>query len=173
MTHVTKVYHQDCYPAISPSSPANSHADRTVLITGASGGIAFATAHAFMEASAAKFILSGRNLDALKATIEKLEAIRPPGSATKLIPYEVDINKLANIEALWKALAKDEIAIDILILNAATPYRGPLLNASEQIWALMETNVLANIRMADKFLAQGPQTGKVSLKSTRIMQFTD
>jgi NADP-dependent 3-hydroxy acid dehydrogenase YdfG len=163
MTHVTKVYHQESYPAISPSSPANNHAGRTVLITGASGGLAFATIHAFMAASAAKVILSGRKLEALIATIEKLEAIRPPGSGTSLLPYESDINSLANIEALWKTLANDGIAVDILILNAATPYQGPLLNASEQIWALFETNVLANIRMADKFLTQGPETGKVSL----------
>jgi NADP-dependent 3-hydroxy acid dehydrogenase YdfG len=162
MTHVTKVYHQESYPAISPSSPANNHAGRTVLITGASGGLAFAIINSFMQASAANVILSGRKLEALNAAIEKLEAIRPSRSPTKLLPYESDINNLANIEALWKALANDGIAVDILILNAATPYRGPLLNASEQIWALLETNVLANLRMADKFLTQGPETGKVS-----------
>jgi NADP-dependent 3-hydroxy acid dehydrogenase YdfG len=162
MTHVTKVYHQEAYPAISPSFPANNHAGRTVLITGASGGLAFATIHAFMTASAAKVILSGRKLEALTATVEKLEAIRPAGSNTKLLPYESDINSLANIETLWKTLAQDDIAVDILILNAAAPYKGPLLNASEHIWALFETNVLANLRMADKFLTQGPETGKVS-----------
>lgn len=163
MTHVTKVFHQESYPAISPSSPANSHAGRTVLITGASGGIAFATIHAFMEASAANVILSGRRIDALRATIEKLEAIRPSGSTTNLLPYESDINSEANTEMLWKALAKDGIAVDTLILNAVAPYRGPLLNAHEKIWAFFETNVLANMRMVDKFLAQGPETGKVSL----------
>lgn len=116
-----------------------------------------------MEASAAKVILSGRKLGALTATVEKLEAIRPSGSSTKLLLYESDVNSLADIEAIWKILAKDDITIDILILNVAAPYQDTLLNASERIWALLETNVLANIRMADKFFTQGPETGKVSL----------
>lgn len=168
MTHVTRVYHQESYPAISPSSPANNHASRTVLITGATGGLAFATIHALMTASATKVILSGRKLEALNAAIVKLEAIRPPASSTKLLPYESDINNLASIEALWKTLEKDGIAVDILILNAAAPYQDPLLNASEQIWAFFETNILANIRMADKFLTQGPESGKVSLTGPSV-----
>src|ERR1700730_17658672 len=121
MAHVTKVYHSESYPAISPSSPLNSHAGHTVLITGATGGLAFSTIHAFMTASAARIILSGRKHGAIIATVRKLEASRPLGSKTQLLPYESDINNLADVESLWKSLAKDGVAVDVLILNAAAP----------------------------------------------------
>jgi NADP-dependent 3-hydroxy acid dehydrogenase YdfG len=173
MAHFTQIYRSESYPAISPSSSHNSRAGRTILITGACGGLAFPTIHAFIPASATIVILPGRKHESIIATIEKLEAIRPPGLRTQLIPFESDVNNLASIEELWKVLAKDGIAVDVLILNAAAPYRGLILNGAEQLWALFETNVLANIRMADKFLGQGPEAGKVVRRGRLTEMLTD
>lgn len=156
MTHVTKVYHSECYPAISPSSPVNSH----------HWGHCWTCIRnntCFHVASAAKVVLFRRNHASIIAAMEKLEAIRPPGSTTQLLPYETDINTVASIEALWKDLAKDDLSVDVLILNAAAPYRGPLVNGAEQIWAHFKTNTLPNLRRANKIFSQGTEAGKLSL----------
>jgi hypothetical protein len=52
MTTFTKVQYRNPYPAIDPASPVNFQAGRTITITGASSGIGFEMAYAFLTASA-------------------------------------------------------------------------------------------------------------------------
>lgn len=161
MTTLTKTHHRNPYPAIDPSTPANSQAGRTVLLTGASTGIGFEIARAFAIASAAQVIILSRSQDQLATAIEKLEAWRPNGTSTKFLSRHCDIGSGREIEDLWKGLTNDGIAVDVLILNAAVT--GPLLisSGSKKVWEYFEVNILANLRMTESFLAQGPEKNKV------------
>jgi NADP-dependent 3-hydroxy acid dehydrogenase YdfG len=174
MAHFTKTFHRKTYPAISSSSPNNSALGRTVLVTGATSGIGSAISHAFMNAGASKIILTGRKQATLATTIGKLEEIRPPRCETKLLTHENDLADQASTQALWKTLAEVGTAVDILILNAAARWSGPLRNSSKELWSLFETDVLGNLRMSESFLNQGPDNGKVSRgsKAKELLELT-
>jgi NADP-dependent 3-hydroxy acid dehydrogenase YdfG len=162
MATVTSTYRRKSYAAIDPTSPANSHSGRTVLITGSTSGIGLATAGAFIKASAATVIILGRREAVLSDALEKLETSRPKGSVTKILGHVCDITKQDDVDRLWKELKQDGVEVDILILNAALATQvGVLLEGTEVTWKLFETNVLANLRMSERFLAQGPHNGKV------------
>ena len=162
MATVTSIYRRKPYAAIDPTSPANSHSGRTVLITGSTSGIGLATAGAFIKASAATVIILGRREAVLSDALEKLETSRPKGSVTKILGRVCDITKQDDADRLWKELKQDGFEVDILILNAALATQvGVLLEGTEATWKLFETNVLANLRMTERFLAQGPRHGKV------------
>jgi NADP-dependent 3-hydroxy acid dehydrogenase YdfG len=163
MTTLTKVHHRKPYPAIDPTSPANSQTDRTIMITGASSGIGFEIAHAFLTASASQVIILGRRPDALASAVAKLEALKSPHSQAKILSRQCDVGNGPEVEKLWQGLKKDRIQVDVLVLNAAKT--GPLYVNSDwkEVWNYFEVNVLASFRMAQLFLAQGPEKGKVSV----------
>lgn len=156
MTTLTKVHHRTPYPAINPSL-VNSHAGRTILITGSSSGIGLYTAEAFVTASAFQVIILGRQQELLTTAVAELEASKHPSSSTKILSRKCDIGDGKEMEELWQGLKKDAIEVDVLVLNAAKT--GPLSVRSEwtRVWEYFEVNVLANLRMTEKLLAQGPK----------------
>jgi short-subunit dehydrogenase len=66
------------------------------------------------------------------------------------------------MEELWAGLKDAGIEIDVMVLNAAKT--GPMTVGSgwKKVWEFFEVNVLANLRMVEKFLAQGLEKGKVN-----------
>jgi NAD(P)-dependent dehydrogenase (short-subunit alcohol dehydrogenase family) len=167
MASFTKTFHHSSYPAISPSSPLNSHKGHTVLITGSSSGVGLATAQAFVVAGAARVIILSRQSSLLTSAIETLEASKAAGSSTQIIGRVLSIVNLDGIAELWQALKNDDIGVDILVLNAAKTGDSPILEkGSSYTWEFFETNVLSSLRMAEKFSQQGPSEGKVSSTST-------
>jgi short-subunit dehydrogenase len=169
MTTLTKAHHRLPYPAIHPSSPSNSQTGRTILITGSSTGIGFATARAFVTANASQVIVLGRRDDILQDAVVQLEAAKPPGSTTKILLRQCDIANGASLEELWQGLKSDGVNVDVLILNAAMT--GPLgVNSPwRKVWEFFEMNVLANLRMTEKFLSQGSEAGKVSISRLNLV----
>lgn len=162
MTTLTKVHHRKPYPAIDPSSPANSQAGRTILVTGSSAGIGFEIAKAFITASASCVIILGRRQEVLTAAVKELEASLPADATVKILARKCDIGNAKETEALWVYLKREGIDVDVMILNAAKT--GPMTFSGEvaRVWDSFEVNVLANLTMTRKFLAQGPEKGKVS-----------
>ncbi|KUJ24227.1 NAD(P)-binding protein [Mollisia scopiformis] len=160
MTTFTKIHHHKSYPAIDPTSSANSQKGRTVLITGSSAGIGFEIARAFISASASRVIILGRRQDVLDAAVSNLESWKPASSATIITPFRCDISHEIEIKELWEKLEREDIEVDGLILNAAKT--GPLGATADwkKVWEYFEMNVLANLQMAQMFLAQGPEKGK-------------
>ena len=160
MATFTSVYHRKPYAAIDPTAPQNSMVGRSVLIAGATGGIGLAAAHAYLKASAEHVVILGRREEALSTSVSELKNARPFGSPTKVIGKQCDIGNQTQIDRLWGDLKSENIAIDVLVLNAAaTP--SDELKRLQDMGTFFDLNVLAGLRMADGFLEQGPVTGKV------------
>ncbi|MCW2967778.1 MAG: family NAD(P)-dependent oxidoreductase [Solirubrobacteraceae bacterium] len=110
---------------------------RTVLLTGATGGIGHAIARA-LHARGATLILTGRRTDVLAPLAEEL-------SATSLA---ADLAQRADVDRL----IADAGHADILVNNAALPASGPLLSFSvEEIDRALEVNLRAPIVLARHF----------------------
>src|SRR5687767_2258276 len=86
-------------------------AGRTVLLTGATGGLGAAMARA-LAARGAVLVLSGRRADALEAI-----AVETGGR-----PVVCDLAEPAAPESLVRAAGE----VDVLIANAALPASGPI-----------------------------------------------
>jgi short-subunit dehydrogenase len=116
------------------------------LITGANGGIGIAIARA-LKLHGVKLVLSGRRPDTLTAIAEETKA-------------EVLIADLAARDQV-RQLCDTAGDIDILILNAALPASGPVLEfTEEQICRAMDVNLNVPILMARDFAEKMVQRGR-------------
>ncbi len=116
---------------------------KTVLLTGATGGLGHAIARR-LAADGATLVLTGRRTDVLEPLAAELGA-RSLG---------VD---LADLDAVTKLAEED---VDILVANAALPASGPLLEYSpEHIGRALTVNLHAPILLArllgERMLARG------------------
>lgn len=144
------------YPAISPLNPANSAADKTVFITGGGTGIGYAIARAFALAGASTLVLTGRRLDVLQASAERLRA---EISSADILTHSLDIGNEESVEKVFAAVRESLSSgkdIDILVLSAANPLMGiPALSHSlSQVRAVMETNFVGNFNVLRAYLRQ-------------------
>lgn len=111
--------------------------DTVALITGANGGIGMAIARA-LRAAGAKIIVTGRRPDAL-------EAVAKETGARVIV---ADLARREDVERMH-AEAGD---VDVLVLNAALPGSGPLLEYSaDQIDKVLEVNLRAPVQSARHF----------------------
>lgn len=84
-----------------------------VLITGASSGIGKACAEAFAKLGYS-LILTARRLDRLETLATALSA----QYGIKCLPFQLDVQKYQEVDAVFDALASQGIEVDILINNA-------------------------------------------------------
>jgi NAD(P)-dependent dehydrogenase (short-subunit alcohol dehydrogenase family) len=112
--------HRDQYPAIDPTSPALSQAEKVVIITGASAGIGSrGFAPAFAKAKPKALILVARDAKKLRDT-ETLVKEAAGDSDTEVICFGADIGKVADVDKLY-AMVKEQFGhADVLINNAGT-----------------------------------------------------
>jgi short-subunit dehydrogenase len=104
-----------------------------VLLTGATGGIGKALAHA-LHAQGARLVLTGRKLDVLTPLASELGA--------ELIA--ADLSRRSDLERL----AAEAADVDILVANAALPASGHLLELTQtQIDTMLEVNLAAPIAL--------------------------
>jgi len=112
-------------------------AGRTVLLTGATGGLGGAIARE-LGARGARLVLTGRRADALGALAEEL------GARSVLCDH-------ADAAAV-DALADEAGSVDVLVANAALPASGPLDSFSvEQLDRALTVNLRAPIVLARRF----------------------
>jgi NAD(P)-dependent dehydrogenase (short-subunit alcohol dehydrogenase family) len=118
--------------------------DKTVLITGASSGIGFATA-AQVAKCGAQVVLVARSqdkLDALQATIERLGG--------RAATYSCDLSDLDSVDDLASQLLEDFDRIDFVINNAGRSIRRSIELSSERFHDFertMQLNYFGTIRL--------------------------
>jgi NAD(P)-dependent dehydrogenase (short-subunit alcohol dehydrogenase family) len=156
LTDVTRTVHRTSYPAIDPSRPELSHSGRTVLITGGSEGIGLAIAEAFIKASAATVIITGRRQEAIDEAVAALTKLAKNGVVTKIIGKKSDAADPQAIDALWDDLAGDSVSVDVLVLNAAkfATYKPLLELGIDNVWKSFEVNVRGVLHFAERFHKQ-------------------
>jgi short-subunit dehydrogenase len=134
-----------------------THSLGTALITGASSGIGAVYADRLAKRGY-DLILVARNGERLKALSTRLTA--ETGQSVKALPADLgDKAALATVEAVLR----DDPSITILVNNAGTASRAPLLNADvDEMEAMITLNITALTRLtyaaAPAFVARGAGT---------------
>ena len=161
---LVKTSHKTPYPAISPLNPKLDQAGRTVLIAGGSTGIGFGIARGFVRAKASRVIILGRRKDVLKQSVTELQAEADKATGTVVEGRICNVADLADSDRLWNQLKREDIFIDVLVLNAAASGGpGPILKRDLQdTWAAFEVNVRMLLDFTQHFYNQEPKRQKVS-----------
>lgn len=167
-TKVTKTVHRDVYPAINPTRPELNQAGKVILVPGGGTGVGFATARAFVRASADTVIIIGRRADVLATAVATLETeAKTTGTNTKIISRVCDVVDFKQVEEFWEYLKKEGIVVDVFIANVAkfTETKSILELGADEVWNQMEVNVKSPLYFVEKFYAQPGDRQKVSPSS--------
>lgn len=91
---------------------------KTILITGASSGIGWATALEFARSSPSslRLILTARRLDRLHALASKIR--EEVGDGVKVCVRQLDVSKREEIEGFVEGLDEEFREVDVLVNNA-------------------------------------------------------
>ncbi len=136
--------------------------DARVLLTGATGGLGTALAHA-LSRRGARLLLTGRNQDALRQLAAQLQG------RTETHVLRADLTNPEDRNALIQSAADRFGALDVLINNAGLGARGLFENSDPEVLRkLMEVNFFAPaelIRASLPLLARGRQPIVVNIGS--------
>ncbi|KAJ5144379.1 hypothetical protein N7476_004818 [Penicillium atrosanguineum] len=147
----TKTWHNDTYPAISPTRPELSTAGKNVVITGGGTGIGKAAAIAFAQAGAKSVSIIGRRIDHLHTAGQAITAVSP---STQVVLQTGDITNLASINAALSAIVnKVGSNIDIFVSNAGMlPKEGPVIGYPEaELRRTFEINTMGTFHALHAF----------------------
>lgn len=119
----------------------------TALVTGASGGIGTAIAHA-LAAAGATVAVAGRRTDALAALVAELRA---DGHGAHAVP--ADLADPDGAFVLAQQIQRDVGAIDILVNNAAVEHTAAYTNLdTDTLRGIVETNLTAPMLLTQRLL---------------------
>ena len=111
---LTKTWHTTSYPAINPTLPSLSAANKTVLVTGGGSGIGAAIALSFAKAGAPRITLIGNNKSTLSQTRAQINALYTP---TQTLVAPGDVSSKASITSAFELAYSIFGAIDIFVSN--------------------------------------------------------
>ncbi len=86
--------------------------DKTVLVTGSSGGIGFEIARKFLEAGS----IVGAHYRHKRSAIDELVAL---GGSERCKPFQADFSDSGQVSSLWESFVAWRGTIDVLVNNAA------------------------------------------------------
>ncbi len=110
---------------------------QTALVTGASGGIGLELARSFAKRGY-DLVLAARNREKLETLAAELKSAH--GVSVRV--YQSDLSEAAAPQALFGALQKDGITVDVLVNNAGVGLFGPFAETDPQaLAALVRLNV--------------------------------
>ena len=130
--------------ADAPASPSALFdlMGQVALVTGASRGLGWSMARALAGAGA-RVVLNGRDPATLEPRRRELEAC---GLLAEIAPFDVTDGQAA--EAAVARLGERQGRLDILLSNAATTVRKPLLDQSEADWqGVIDADLTASWRL--------------------------
>ncbi len=129
---------------------------KTVLITGGSSGIGFATAAKFIQ-EGYRAVITGRNPDKLKKAAGEL--------GNNCTPIQFDMNWLDKIPKLIQSIQKSHGSIDVLVNNAGINQKKPILEVTnEDFESIIHTNqtaLFAMTREVLKIMLQQEEKGSI------------
>lgn len=129
-----------------------------MLITGGHIGIGFAIAKAFAQAKAERVIIVGRREDVVTSAASRLGSQFPDVQVAGRV---CDVSDLASADALWAGLAKEDIVVDVVVLNAAKLLAKPILEAGrDAVWGEYLTNVRGNLDFTERLYKQPNAKGR-------------
>jgi dehydrogenase/reductase SDR family protein 4 len=117
---------------------------RTILVTGATRGIGLAVASA-LSARGAAVVITGRKPDTVEAACVGLRA-----SGAEVCGVVCHQGEAAAIDELFRRLDADGVALDGVVVNAATnPVMGPLLDVDLGAWQkILDVNLTGSLLTA-------------------------
>ncbi|KAK3617944.1 hypothetical protein LTR22_026548 [Elasticomyces elasticus] len=122
-------------------------ASTIVLITGANGGVGFATAKVIASTSEAfHVIMAGRSLEKVRKAMSELEHAGVKGS---LSAVQLDVTDDNSIERAVKAVQDQHERLDVLVNNAGVGAMDP--DVKTRFHLCLETNVLGPALVAAAF----------------------
>lgn len=117
-----------------------SVSNRTVLVTGAGGGIGSAIVNAF-RSGGANVLATDANLETLRSTLASL----PHGNG--VLPMAMDVASEDDVNRVLDAVAKHFGRLDVLVNNAGVKSAQPLLNGdADKIERTIQINSVAVLR---------------------------
>ncbi len=121
-----------------------------VVVTGASGGIGAAAAHALACAGAGRLTLVARDAGALDAVAERMPV------RTRVIAC--DVTDRAAVEAAFGAIARVDVIVHAAGANAPQEFLDVDLATADRLWAL---NVRAGLHLSQLAVRRMPPEGGV------------
>jgi len=117
---------------------------KTVIVTGASGGLGFHLAEAFAR-EGASVVLAARTRATLDAAVAKIQTAAPAGAAVIGIPVDVTVD--ADVERLIAETVARFGKLDVLVNNAGLSMRKAILETTvDDFRSMMELNLMATVR---------------------------
>ncbi|KAJ4347561.1 hypothetical protein N0V95_005298 [Ascochyta clinopodiicola] len=151
---LTKTMRREIYPAIDPKNPELSAAGKTVLITGATGGIGGEVARAWALAGAKGIVLVGRKKELFDEPASAVKAISP---STQILALTADLTLDSDVEGLFEHAIGSLGAIDVLVHAAGGTTTGVVGDLEPDVWFKdYELNVKASYIVAHHYLKSFP-----------------
>ncbi|CAG9537846.1 unnamed protein product [Cercopithifilaria johnstoni] len=131
------------------STPVVNLSGKVALITGATSGIGYSTAHLFHQLGA-KLVITGRNTERLKALEEQLQ-----DGKGQVFAIAADLTKEEEIRGLAKTAVDRFHTLDILVNNAGIIDKGTIEDTTlEQYDRVMSTNLRSMFYLTQQFIPQ-------------------
>ncbi|KXJ85730.1 putative short-chain dehydrogenase [Microdochium bolleyi] len=164
---VTKLWHMEPYPSISPTRPELSAAGKTVVVTGGATGIGLSITRAFAAAGCTRIAILARREEKLLAAKAQIEKDFP---GVQVLALVTDIASEKQVDASFAKIAEvfnDDRSnvngsasgkgkIDVLVANSGFfPTPGNILDSNTDLgdwWQGFQTNVLGLVHISRAFL---------------------